>query len=98
MSKAFDILSGALNEAIDDTKTRQLPRHSRSVNIEPLQSFTSQDIKAVRHKMGFTQSLFARYFGVSSKTVEAWESGKNQPSGPSRRLLGLIATNRISVV
>ena len=35
MSEAFAILSGALDEAINDTKTKKLPRNVRSIEIEP---------------------------------------------------------------
>lgn len=97
MSKAFDILSSALDEAIIDTKMKNLPRRTRKITIEPLDSYSSEDIKNIRHQLGFTQNLFAQYFGVSPKTVEAWEAGKNQPSGPSRRLLGLIAKKKIAL-
>ena len=31
MSEAFSILSGALDEAINDTKTKKLPRNVRSI-------------------------------------------------------------------
>lgn len=41
--------------------------------------------------------MFARWFGVSTRTVEAWENGKNKPSGPSSRLLGLLQSNRLSI-
>lgn len=97
MSKAFDILSGALEEAIADTKEKKLPRHTGSITIEPLGSYSSQEIRQIRQELGYTQALFAEYFGVSSKTVEAWESGRNRPSGPSRRLLGLLANKKISI-
>ena len=45
----------------------------------------AEDIKEIRSKTGLTQSLFAQWFGVSTRTVEAWESGRNKPSGPSSR-------------
>ena len=37
-----------------------------------------------------TQRLFAEALGVSIKTVEAWESGTNTPSGCARRMLELL--------
>ena len=47
---------------------------------------------------GVTQSLFAKYFGVSARTVEAWEAGRNKPSGPSSRLLELLQTRKLSLI
>ena len=83
MSEAFAILSGALDEAINDTKTKKLPRNVRSIEIEPAGVYTSAQVKNIREKIGLTQKLFAKYIGVPTKTVEAWEAGRNKPSGPS---------------
>lgn len=96
MSKTFDILSASLGEAIADTKEKNLSRRTRTMDIPPIPVYSSKEIKNIRQQIGFTQALFAKYFGVSLKTVEAWESGRNKPSGPSNRLLNLIHTKRIS--
>lgn len=97
MSEAFSILSGALDEAINDTKTKKLPRNVRSIEIEPAGVYTSAQVKNIREKIGLTQKLFAKYIGVSTKTVEAWESGRNKPSGPSNRLLWLLDMGKITI-
>lgn len=97
MSEAFAILSGALAEAIQDTKTNELKRNTRSIDIEPVTIYNSQQIKNIRNKIGLTQNLFAKYLGVSAKTVEAWEAGRNKPSGPSNRLLWLLDMDKITI-
>ena len=99
MSKAFDILSSALNEAIDDAQnnTNKLKRTTRTIHIEPIKQFSPTKIKAIRHEAGVTQVLFAKYLGVSTKTVEAWEAGRNKPSGSSSRLLNLLAEKKIYI-
>ena len=99
MSEAFDILSSALDEAIENSKVEEkfLREETMLIEIEPLVEYTAADIKEIRSKTGLTQSLFAKWLGVSTRTVEAWESGRNKPSGPSSRLLGLLKTNRISI-
>ncbi|WP_278943845.1 DNA-binding transcriptional regulator [Ruminococcus bicirculans (ex Wegman et al. 2014)] len=51
---------------------------------------SAEDIKAIRKKLGFTQAVFAAVIGVSTKTVEAWETGTNQPIGSARRMISLI--------
>lgn len=51
---------------------------------------SAEDIKAIRKKLGFTQAVFAAVIGVSTKTVESWETGTNQPIGPARRMISLI--------
>jgi len=40
-----------------------------------------------------TQSFFARYMGISKKTVESWEGGLSNPTGPARRLLSVLDEN-----
>ena len=40
--------------------------------------------------LDFSQALFAMSLGVSLKTVEAWESGKNVPSGPALRMIEML--------
>ena len=37
-----------------------------------------------------TQKNFAFVLGVSPKTVEAWESGRNTPQGTAQRFLQLL--------
>ncbi len=100
MSEAFDILNMALDEAIADAKAEKtlLKHETLSLEIEPLHTYTAEDIKAIRHSTGLTQKLFAKWFGVSTRTVEAWETGRNKPSGPSARLLGLLQSHRLSIV
>ncbi|HZK62297.1 MAG TPA: helix-turn-helix domain-containing protein [Anaerovoracaceae bacterium] len=38
----------------------------------------------------FSQRVFAEVLGVSPKTIEAWEAGKNHPDGSSSRMLQLL--------
>lgn len=100
MSEAFSILSSALDEAIADARLEkaQLKQNTMTIEIEAPQEYTPVEIKAIRKAAGVTQKLFAKYFGVSCKTVEAWEAGRNKPSGPSSRLLGLLDNQQCSIV
>lgn len=99
MSKAFDVLSGALMEAIEDTQRNKktLKRNMRTVKIQPIKSYSPIKIKSIRNDIGLSQVLFAKYLGVSPKTVEAWEAGRNKPSGSSCRLLYLLDEKIISL-
>ena len=51
--------------------------------------FSLGEIKEIGNSTGLTQVLFAKYMGVSVKTVEAWEAGRNRPEGTACRLLTL---------
>ena len=99
MSKEFDILSAALDEAIVDAKSgnKILKSETISIEIEPLVDYSADTIKDIRRRTGLTQSLFAKWPGVSTRTVEAWEAGRNKPSGPSSRLLSLLEKNKLSI-
>lgn len=84
----FDDIKLGLEQAIDYEKGKRSAKVTK-MEILPLETFTSADIKAIRAGAGMTQSLFAQYLGVSVKTVEAWESGRDHPQGPARRMLAL---------
>ena len=84
----FEEIKAGLQEAIEYEKGN-LKANTRTLSITPIESFTAGEIKEIRKSTGFTQSVFAQYMGVSLKTVEAWEAGKNQPNGAASRLLAL---------
>jgi transcriptional regulator with XRE-family HTH domain len=48
-------------------------------------------ILALRKHAGMTQAQFARWLGVSIKQVKYLEHQRRNPSGPARRLLGILA-------
>ena len=53
-----------------------------------------EDIKRIRNEAGMTQSVFAKYMGVSPKTVEAWELGRTHPTGPAYRLIDILSEGK----
>ena len=87
MSVFEDIKTG-LNEAIKYEKGKGKAKVT-VMSIYPVDSFSANDIKEIRLSTGLTQFLFAKFMGVSIKTVEAWESGRNHPEGTACRLLSL---------
>ena len=50
-------------------------------------------VKELRKKLDMTQNVFASVLGVTKKTVEKWEQGRNPIKGCSARLLYLIDNN-----
>lgn len=84
----FDDIKTGLNEAIEYEKGN-LKAKTTTLSIAPVATFEPGEIKAIRNNTGLTQLLFARYMGVSVKTVEAWEAGRNHPDGAACRLLSL---------
>ena len=53
----------------------------------------SVDVKAIRQRLGKSQSEFARMIGVSVSTLQNWEQGRRRPEGPARALLKVAAEN-----
>jgi len=84
----FEDIKIGLNQAID-YENKKLTAKTTTLQIAPIENFTPQEIKAIRHNTGLTQKKFALYLGVSVKTVEAWESGRNHPEGSACRLLAI---------
>ena len=58
--------------------------------FEPVRDYKPDEIKQLRTGLVMTQVVFAGFLGVSPKTVEAWEAGRNQPEGPVRRIFALL--------
>ena len=55
--------------------------------------FRPADVKAVRDKLGASQSEFALMIGVSLSTLQNWEQGRRTPDGPALALLRVAAKN-----
>ena len=60
------------------------------LTIVPVETYQADEIKRIRNSTGLTQRSFAEYMGVSPKTVEAWEAGRNHPEGAACRSLSLM--------
>ena len=88
MSEFYDKIARGLNEAIAFEEGK-LPAKTTKYTVAPVTSFAPGEIKEIRTSAGMTQAIFAAYMGVSKKTVEAWESGRNHPAGASCRLLSI---------
>ncbi|HWS40870.1 MAG TPA: DNA-binding transcriptional regulator [Arenimonas sp.] len=59
---------------------------------------TPKHIKALRVQSNLSQAVFAAVLNTSVSTVQKWEIGDKKPSGPSLKLLDLIARKGIDVV
>ena len=60
----------------------------------PVPEYKAGDVARVRSDLNLSQRSFAFALGVSPRTVEAWEGGRNEPSGAARHLLFLIEKNK----
>ena len=58
--------------------------------MAPAIATRSIDVAALRKRLGMSQGVFARKYGLSVGTIRDWEQGRSQPDGPARVLLQVI--------
>jgi len=62
--------------------------------LKPSRTFevrTANDVVRVRGKLGLSQTKFAARLGISQDTLQNWEQGRRQPTGPAKVLLRAAA-------
>lgn len=92
MENYYNDLKQSLEDAIafnrgDKTRARSVVREL------PVPEYQAADVARVRTGLQLSQRGLAAVLGVSPRTVEAWEGGRNAPSGSARHLLYLIERN-----
>ena len=76
------------------TSVRQAGRIRRgTLRPSRVTAFRPADVRALREKLGKSQSEFALMIGVSVSTLQNWEQGRRFPDGPARALLRVVAEN-----
>ena len=55
------------------------------------------DVAKLRHRLGLSQSAFARAFGLDVTAIHAWEQGRRRPDRTARILLAVIASEPAAV-
>lgn len=90
MSNVYESIMTGLNEAVEDSKSYEKKITRRVVTVIPVKEYNASEVKKIRNSIGMSQKTFASYLGVSCKTVEAWETGNNHPSGAASRLLNMM--------
>lgn len=78
-------LSESLNEALAHAKGEDVPG-----TVVRKRSLPDVNVAEVRASVHMTQKAFASVLGVSSRTVEAWECGRSNPTPTARKLIYLI--------
>jgi len=93
MANAFNSIIRGLKE-IEAHQKGTTPLRTRVLEIKPAPAYSPEAVKKLRRDLGMSQKSFAYLCGVSVKTVEAWESGRNVPSGSARRLFEVIEKDK----
>ncbi|MGS2744647.1 helix-turn-helix domain-containing protein [Halomonas sp. LS-001] len=71
-------LGNKLLQSVQEMKAGNAARISR---VEP------NEVAEARSKTGLTQLEFARVLHISPRTLQEWEQGRRQPSGPAKALI-----------
>jgi putative transcriptional regulator len=56
-------------------------------------TFAPADVKAIRARLGKSQTEFAHMIGVSTATLQNWEQGRRTPHGPALALLRVASAD-----
>jgi putative transcriptional regulator len=77
----------SLREAIAWAGGADVPVRVTTVQVPTI------DVRALRQRLGLSQSEFAAKFGFQAATLRNWEQGRTRPDGPARVLLAVIASH-----
>lgn len=88
----FNVYEGILEGLQEAVAYKQGDRSRCRVSVReiPVPEYKAADVARTRKDLNLSQRALATALGVSTRTVEAWEAGKNDPSGPARHRLYLL--------
>ena len=75
----FDELLESVTQMDEIVRGERAP--SREFHVD------ATDIKRIRHATGLSQAKLAKLIDVPVTTLQNWEQGRRDPSGPARALL-----------
>jgi len=93
----IQVKAAAFQELVASVRQAGRIRRGR-VKAGRITTFRPTDVKAVRAKLGASQSEFALMIGVSVATLRNWEQGRRTPDGPALALLRIAAKNPEAVM
>lgn len=99
MSKIIESLRGdlaALHEAGAISKVTM--REFDAICPPPVREFSAADIKRLRERLKFSQPVFALHLHTTASTVRKWEQGETHPTGPTLKLLNVIADKGLQAI
>lgn len=59
--------------------------------FRPVKKQKQVNVRAIRERLGMSQEKFARYFGVSIRTLQDWEQQRHQPNRTALNFLIVVA-------
>ena len=77
---------------------QQTMREFDVLTVPPVRTLSARQIRAIRSRARMSQAVFAAILNTSTSTVQKWEIGAKRPSGPSLKLLNVIAVKGVEVL
>ena len=67
---------------------REIKAHQAGeINLRTRELREPSSPREIRRRLNLSQAAFAGLMGVSLRTVQDWEQGRREPSGPAKSLL-----------
>ena len=87
----FERIKKGLEESIAHSRGELALRTTTFPTLPP--AMTPRRVRALRRKLGMSQSVFATTLNVSLKMLQNWEQGLRKPDRAALRLLQIIETH-----
>ncbi len=96
-------IAGAMHEMMSDFHeigivSKSTMREFDELCLTTIEKLAPDEIKAVREQTAVSQTVFARYLGVTPGLVSQWERGERKPSGPALKLLNLVKNKGLDCI
>ena len=99
MSKIIESLREDLIELLQAGAISKVTmREFDAISPPPVRAFGAADIKRLREGLKFSQPVFAQHLHTTASTVRKWEQGETHPTGPTLKLLNVIADKGLQVI
>ena len=91
-----DSIKNSISESVQGLIDTGLPTTFSSKQLKSLgikisiADITPSKIQDIRHKIGWSQTIFAKVLNVSANAVRQWEQGKREPLGSTKVLIELL--------
>lgn len=77
-------------DALKAEREGKLTLRQVKVAAHPVSVLAPQDVLAVREKLNFSRTVFARYLRTNPRTLENWEQGRAKPNAQAALLIRMV--------
>lgn len=90
--ETFGSIMESLGQALEHARGERNDLRTTRLEIPPApKQLSAAEIAEIRHRLNYSQAVFARVLNVSIKTVQGWEQGVREPSDAALKLLSIAA-------